>query len=155
MKSGKPSNNSNKEPPLEVEHAGVFRRVAALIYDVFLIAAIWFGITGVAVSINGGEALPQWANQFIIAPTLLLATFLFYYWFWTHGGQTLGMRAWRLKILNLEKKTPTLNQCIKRFFIALISVGIGFLVCLFNKQKMSLQDLASDTQIVLLPKEVY
>jgi uncharacterized RDD family membrane protein YckC len=124
-----------------------------LLYDFFLIVAIWFAIAGIAVILHGGEAMPVWTNQFILLPILILSTFVFYFWFWTHGGQTLGMRAWRLQILNEENKTPSLKECFLRFSIAIISAGIGFLYVPFNKDKKSFHDLASNTQIVLLPKE--
>ena len=136
-----------------VSHSGLFRRLAALLYDCFLIGAIWFSIAGIAVILHGGEAMPVWANQFILLPILILSTFFFYFWFWTHGGQTLGMRAWRLQILNEHKQAPTVKECILRFSTATISLGIGFLYAPFNKEKKSLHDLLSSTQIVLLPKE--
>ena len=136
-----------------VNHAGLFRRLAALLYDCFLIGAIWFGITGIAVLLNGGEAMPVWANQFILLPILILSSFVFYFWFWTHGGQTLGMRAWRLRILNEEEQTPNLKQCTLRFFLAFFTFGIGFLYTPFNSSKKSIHDSLSKTQIVLLPKE--
>ncbi len=140
---------------VSVDHAGVFRRIAALVYDSFLIGAIWFGLAGIAVILNHGEALPSWANHYLLFPALVLSTFLFYFWFWTHGGQTLGMRAWRLRILSNNNKTPSLAQCLKRFTVAILSLGSGFLLCFVNKEKRSLHDLLSSTHIVLMPKEIY
>lgn len=127
----------------------------ALVYDIFLIVAIWFAIAGLGVGLNGGEELPSWANHYLLFPALILSTFLFYYWFWTHGGQTLGMRAWRLKIINLDKTQPTLAQCLKRFSAAVLPAGLGFLLCPFHPEKKSLHDIVSGTQIILLPKEVF
>lgn len=137
------------------ERAGLLRRLMALVYDIFLIGAIWFAIAGLGVTLNGGEALPSWVNHYLLFPALILSTFLFYYWFWTHGGQTLGMRAWRLKIINLDKTQPSLVQCLKRFATAILTAGLGFLLCPFHPEKKSLHDIASDTQIVLLPKEIF
>lgn len=151
--SSKKQKKISPTPKIQVEHAGLMRRLAALLYDCFLVGAIWFVLAGIIVIIHHGEAMPVWANQIILLPLLILSAFLFYFWFWTHGGQTLGMRAWRLKILSSEKTTPSFQQCFIRFSIALLSGGFGFLVCLFNQDKKSLQDLLSHTQIILLPKE--
>ncbi len=137
---------------IQVEHAGLFRRLAALVYDLFLVVAIWFAIAGIGVSLNGGEAMPSWINHYLLFPALIISTFVFYFWFWTHGGQTLGMRAWRLKLLNDQKQTPSFSQCLKRFAIAVLSLGLGFLLAPFHPQKKSLQDWISETQVVLLPK---
>jgi len=145
--------NESSKATITVEPAGVFRRIAALVYDAFLIGAIWFAVAGIGVAVNGGEAMPPWANHYFLFPALIIVTFLFYFWFWTHGGQTLGMRAWRLKILNLEKNPPSFVQCLKRFAVAILSAGLGFLACFINREKKSFQDMASNTRIVLLPKE--
>jgi len=147
--------NTPEKITQSVETAGVFRRLAALVYDSFLIGAIWFAISGIGVSLNGGEAPPSWANHYLLFPSLIIATFLFYFWFWTHGGQTLGMRAWRLRILSTETNTLTFSQCLKRFFFSVVLIGAGFFYCFFNKDKLSLHDLLSNTRVVLMPKEVH
>jgi len=138
---------------IAVEYAGVSRRIFALAYDIFLIASLWFALFGAAVAVHQGEAVPLWVSQFILLPGGFLVTFVFYFWFWTHGGQTLGMRAWRLQILTLENTQPNLKQCAIRYLSAIASIGLGFLYCFFNQNKKSLHDLLSKTQIVLLPKE--
>lgn len=146
--------NEQHSQTIKVEYAGVSRRIAAFVYDIFLIAALWFALFGVAVAIHQGEAIPIWASQFILLPAAFIMTFIFYYWFWTHGGQTLGMRAWRLRIINLENKQPAFRECLIRYLLAVSSLGLGFLYCVFNKDKKSLHDVVSHTQIVLLPKEL-
>jgi len=151
---------SNLESQQTTSHeaANVLRRISALVYDSFLIGSIWFVVTGIIVIFNGGEAMPVWLNQFVLAPLLLTCTFLFYFWFWTHGGQTLGMRAWRLKIESQQLtagKQPSLQQCLKRFIVAIMSCGLGFLFCLIRKDKAALQDIVSNTYITLLPKSIY
>ncbi len=135
------------------EAAGVFRRIFALVYDIFLIGAIWFGVAGLTVILNGGEAMSVEANQFILLPLLFGATFFFYHWFWTHGGQTLGMRAWRIKIVNAEIGSITIEQSFKRFASGLLFSGLSFLHAVFRKDGKSLHDLLSATHIVVLPKE--
>ena len=150
-------------------NAGLFRRLAALTYDLFLVVAIWFGVAGLAVLLNvlisGGEALPVWVAQWILFPALIGSTFLFYYWFWTHGGQSLGMRAWRLKVISdtvsdsdknphqIASLKPNLRQCALRFFIGFFSGGLGLVFCLFSKDKKSLQCKLSQTRVIVLDKE--
>ena len=150
-------------------NAGLFRRLAALIYDLFLVVAIWFGVAGLAVLLNvfisGGEALPVWLAQWILFPALIGSTFLFYYWFWTHGGQTLGMRAWRLKVISdtasdsdknshkLPSFKPSFKQCLLRFFIGFFSGGLGLVFCLFSKDKKSLHCKLSQTKVIVIDKE--
>ncbi len=137
------------------KNAGLPRRIASLVYDIFLVGAIWFAVAGLTVLINKGEALPVLVLQFVLAPLLIGSTFLFYYWFWTHGGQTLGMRAWRLKVVsdqNESSRVPDLKQCAIRFFTAFFSCGLGLLFCLFDKHNNSLQCKLSRTKVIVVEK---
>ena len=86
---------------------------------------------------------------------LLLTAFLFYGWFWTHGGQTLGMRAWRLRVLQYDQQPITWRQAFIRYHVALLSwlcLGMGFLWVLIDSQRRAWHDRLSGTQLVLLPK---
>ena len=72
--------------------AGFFRRLGAMVYDSFLL----MGVVIVAflpvplVDLAAPGAL--WIK--LLKPVyLLLVCYLFFGWFWTHGGQTLGMKA--------------------------------------------------------------
>ena len=81
------------------------RRLAAIVYDSLLLTGVLFGATalalGLAAALLGGEALklhnPLAGNPFF-STYLLLVCFFFYGGFWIYGGQTLGMRAWRLRV---------------------------------------------------------
>ena len=80
-----------------------------------------------------------------------LVAFVFYGWFWTHGGQTLGMRAWKLKLVRQDGETVTWLQALFRFCYAILSwipFGAGYLWMLVDKQKMSWHDRASKTYII-------
>lgn len=140
----------NKSDKLEI--ASVWRRLAAGLYDAFLIGAIWFALAGLSVIINHGEALTGKTSQLLLLP-LLFSTYFFYCWFWLHGGQTLGMRAWRLRLESTHGKLG-LKACSLRFLISLLLFGISFFWSFLNKNKASLHDHFSKTQVVLLEKEV-
>ncbi len=72
------------------------RRLAALVYDSLVLAALWMAATLPVLALTGGEAVTGgvWLYRFY----LLVIAGVFFGWFWTHGGQTLGMRAWRAKL---------------------------------------------------------
>ena len=78
----------------------LLRHFAAMLYDTFLLLAILLLAGLIAVTLNGGEAIGQ-GNPFFLL-YLLAVSFLFYGWFWTHGGQTLGMRSWKIKLISYE-----------------------------------------------------
>ena len=142
------TNQNNHEPP---KIAGLARRLAAVCYDCILIGALLMVITGIFVSLNHNEIVGGPALQSV----LFLATFTFYTFFWRRGGQTLGMRSWRIKLISLTGQPVSLNQCLLRFMVALLSwgfLGLGWIWMLFDKQKRTWHDRVSETQLIHIPK---
>jgi uncharacterized RDD family membrane protein YckC len=131
--------------------ASLLRRLAALCYDSLLLLAIWFIATAILLPFSSGEAIP--ANNPLLSTYLLFISFFFYAWFWRHGGQTLGMRAWRLQLRNLRPGPVTWLQALLRFMVAIPAAllsGLGYLWMLFDKQKLTWHDRYSETCIVQL-----
>jgi uncharacterized RDD family membrane protein YckC len=133
--------------------ASLLRRLAALFYDSLLLLAILFIATVILLPLTGGEAVHS-GNPFFSA-YLLFISFFFYGWFWMHGGQTLGMRAWRLQLRNLRPGPLTWWQVLLRFLIALPSAalfGVGYLWMLVDRRKLTWHDRYSETCIVELAR---
>ncbi len=78
---------------------GFLRRLAALAYDLLLLAAVLMVFTLAAVIVHGGTITPGSAVHALYQLGLGALILLFFLWFWTHGGQTLGARAWRLRLV--------------------------------------------------------
>ncbi len=133
-----------------VNPASLFRRLAAAVYDVFLIFALLLLATGIALLINQGDSFGQ--NHYLFTFYLVCVVGFFYCWFWTHGGQTLGMQAWKIKVVTNHLQALTWSMAIKRFIFSVPSVcllGLGYLTTFFNKNKLSLHDFASQTRVIL------
>jgi uncharacterized RDD family membrane protein YckC len=142
--SPRPKNNLQRP----VLAPGLLRHLAAIIYDLFLLLAVLFVATALILPLNGGAAFS--AQQFIYPVYLLIISFLFYGWFWTHGGQTLGLRAWNLKVLTFNQKTLTWKQALLRFVSAIPSwllFGLGFMWILIDKDHRSWHDNLSGTAL--------
>jgi uncharacterized RDD family membrane protein YckC len=81
--------------------AGLLRRLAALFYDLLLIIALAFVASFAILPLTGGEAIPA-SNQGLVGSLYHVAwpllVFAYFGWCWTRSGQTLGMRAWRLRL---------------------------------------------------------
>ena len=128
----------NTEMPLP---AGFFRRLAAMVYDALLVAAILMTtITLIVVLTNTPVA------QANVLGLLLLESFAFFAYFWIFRGQTLGMLAWRLSIVTGSGYQMTFSQALLRYFGALISFAA------FDAQKRGWPDLISDIRVLYTPK---
>ncbi len=131
--------------------AGLWRRLAALSYDSLLLLAIWFIATAILLPLTGGEAIQP--NNPFLTSYLLFISFFFYGWFWTHGGQTLGMRSWKLQLQNVRAGPVSWSQCLLRFMVALpagLLFGLGYFWMLFDQRKLTWHDRYSETRIVHL-----
>ncbi len=95
----------------------LFRRLAAMIYDGLLLIAVLFVATGVATAVTRGESIT--AGNPLFTTYLFLVCFVFFSWFWTHGGQTLGMRAWKIRLQRIDGSSVTLMQSLLRFITGL------------------------------------
>ena len=81
----------------------------AIIYDLFLLIALLFIATTVMMMFNQGKAIESGQAIYPVYVAYLLAiSYGFYGWFWTHGGQTLGMKTWKM---NMGPKKSLLKNC--------------------------------------------
>lgn len=97
--------------------ATLIKRLLAIFYDSFLLIAVLFLAMAVLLLISGGYEF-QPGNP-LITVYLLAVSFVFLGWFWTHGGQTLGMRAWKLRVQQHTGAAITWQQASVRFLTAL------------------------------------
>lgn len=135
------------------QHPSILRRLAAMLYDSILILAMMLISTAIIVAIIPAHVIAP-GNHWYQA-WLLLIMFGFFAWFWTHGGQTLGMLAWRIQIKTADGAKPTLKDAAIRFCLAIPSLlfaGVGLLWQLLDKDRLALHDRFSNTQLVMLPK---
>ena len=137
----------------EYQSAGLFRRLAAILYDSLLIIAMWLITTLLLVAfINDGAALQGPLFQF----GLYFEACLFYSYFWRLRGQTLGMQAWKIKLVTPDLQTLSWQECFTRLFFALVSIsmlGLGFIWMLFDPDKLTWHDRASGTRVILLRED--
>lgn len=133
---------------------GFFRRLAAMVYDFFLLLALWFLATALLLPLNGGQAFSS--GQIFYPVYLLGVSFGFYGWFWTHGGQTLGLKAWKIKVLTFERQPLSWKQATSRFVAAILSWGIGglgFFWLLWDKNGCAWHDDLSKTKLFFESQE--
>lgn len=140
--------------PSAAESASLLRRLAAFGYDALVLLTLWLTAAVPFVWIMNGA--PQGALMRVVFQLYLLAiAFAFFGWFWVHGGQTLGMRAWRLRVVDNDGRGVTWAQATKRFAAAILSLlcaGIGLLWVMHDRERRAWHDRLSGTRVVVLPK---
>ena len=97
--------------------APLFRRVGAMVYDILLLFAVLVVASALTLPFRGGKGAThfEWGMMIYIFSVI----FLFFAWFWTHGGQTLGMRAWRIKLVRLDQASVDWTTALWRYLLSL------------------------------------
>ncbi|WBA19212.1 RDD family protein [Salinivibrio kushneri] len=148
--------------------AGFFRRLAAWLYDLLVVAALlmlaggaMMAVLALAQVLGMSIAPYQDISDFlthhpIVNPlyTAYLACVIggFYGYFWCKAGQTLGMRAWRLKLQNTDGSNIRPTQAVIR--LATACFGLGNLVVIFDINNRAFQDHFAECDMIVLPKPV-
>jgi len=145
---------------LNLPSAPLWRRLAAMVYDLFNILGISFLLAAILIPsfsylMNNGDPIGELPIQ-VAASYFFIIIFFFYSTFWRRKRQTLGMKAWGLRIANELKPQQQLSigQCMLRISIGLFSIGLagfGFWWALWDKQEKTWHDHASFTRIVFDP----
>jgi uncharacterized RDD family membrane protein YckC len=135
-----------------VSRPSLLRHLAVVVYDLLLLISVLLLAAAIAVGVNavvtGGQAIAAGDPFFFLY--LLAVSFLFYGWFWTHGGQTLGMRTWKVFLLSENQHKISWRQAFLRFIVAIPSwflIAIGFWWQWFGKGHKSWPDLISHTYL--------
>ena len=138
--------------------ASLWLRIAAGIYDLFPLAALWMLTAGIALLVVHGEvdlANPPLGWRLGLRALLFVVTAAYFVISWARGGQTIGMRAWRLRVVNAAGSALGWPRAIVRFAVAcvsLLALGVGFFWCLFDRRKRGWHDLAAQSVLVRLQK---
>ncbi len=151
-RANQPSNDRIVRPTAEPAQLGW--RLLAIVYDSLPLLAIWFLVSALVLLLRGGEPVQPWSAAFWLqALALWMASGCYLVGSWQRGGQTLGMRPWRLRVVDLDGAQPSLRALCWRFVLAgpsVAAVGIGLLWSLIDSERRTLHDLGSATRLVRL-----
>jgi uncharacterized RDD family membrane protein YckC len=140
------------DPASPSEPAPLLRRLAALAYDALLLLALLFVFTLLVILLRGGREIDPgtiWFEASLVALALLFCAL-----FWTRGGQTLGMRAWRIRVIAADGGRVTWPRAIARFFagwLAALPAGLGYWWAWADREGCCWHDRLSGTRVVRLP----
>jgi uncharacterized RDD family membrane protein YckC len=162
-------------------------RLFCLVYDGLLLVALWMITSAILVPLGTPEqaarsheltVVAPAFRQLVLFPALVAVTWLFYGYFWTRAGQTLGMQTWRLQVLRNDGTLPLWRDAVARCAAAclfpitcgliamaawqssaafLLSMMLGFLGnylwMLWSPHRIAWHDQLSGTRVWRLPPE--
>ena len=139
---------------------GFFLRLAALFYDlVLLFGVLVLAVTAVVIPYDllMGGSFPYQEPGYRLGLRLYLVAVIvaFFTFFWVRGGQTLGMRAWRFRLVREDGAGLTPRDAFNRLLwatICLTPAGAGLIWVLLDPAGLALHDRLSHTRPVMLKK---
>jgi len=137
-----------------VSHCRLPRRLAAILYDSIVLIGLLF-LAALPPTLVYGEGITGTVPTLLMRLYLLVVAFAFFGGFWTHGGQTIGMRAWRVRVVDVAGNAIGWRAALVRFLVAMLSwavIGAGFWWSLFDREDLTWHDRVSGTRLVHLPR---
>jgi uncharacterized RDD family membrane protein YckC len=145
--------NIDSDPDLRpaASPAALGWRLLALMYDLLPMIPLLMITSAVFLWINGGrtvEHTPLLAVTEFVTMWLLVGAY--FVLSWGRGGQTMGMRPWRLRVLAADGKPATWKMLWLRYAAACVTPVVGLLWTLVDSERRALYDIAAGTAFVRL-----
>jgi uncharacterized RDD family membrane protein YckC len=90
-------------------------RIASMVYESMLLFGVIF-VTGFLFSYLAGQRHALYLRHFLQG-WLLFVLCMYFIWFWTHGGQTLAMKTWRIRLVAVDGAPVTYGRALLRFLL--------------------------------------
>lgn len=133
---------------------GLTRRLMIILYDSFAVLAISFLLTAFWVTGNSGNAITPGQMVYpLYLVSLFVAAWFYFAVSWRRGGATLGMRAWKVKLITDDGDKISWGYSMLRFctaWLGLIVFAAGFILSLLRKDRACWHDLLSHSRLVRL-----
>jgi len=75
---------------------------------------------------------------------------IYFVWCWRKSGQTLAMQTWRIKLVNQAGQPLTTAQACKRYVLATVFFGAGFLWAFFDREGLFLHDRLTGGKLIVV-----
>lgn len=124
-------------------------RLLALLYDLFPVAGLWFLVAAVFVALHG-DAVTGGMLGWLEFVALWSVTGGYAVASWHRGGQTLGMRPWRLRVAAAGGGTASVRALLLRYLVGNVSLlagGLGFWWAWIDREGLTWHDRASATRM--------
>ncbi|MBX3628447.1 MAG: RDD family protein [Nitrosomonas sp.] len=129
--------------------SGFWRRFICLLYEALILLAVIFIASFLFHLILRDTSAAYF--QPLYRSYLLIVMGYYFVWFWTHGGQTLAMQTWKIRVVTNDGQKLSSRIAIIRYLLAVTGIlcfGIGFLWALIDREHQYLHDRLAGTRLV-------
>ena len=126
---------------------GLPRRLASMVYEAFLLFAVGFFAAWIFFFASGGADATAGTTRHLLQLFIVVVFAAYFLWCWLRTGQTLAMKAWKIRLVDVTPK-----KALLRFVLALFLVPslISLVWSLFDPERQFLHDRLAGTRLVSL-----
>jgi uncharacterized RDD family membrane protein YckC len=135
--------------PPRAPAATLGRRALALVYEALLLIALVF--IGSVPFVMLTQDLNRGIERPLFQLYLVLLMGAYFTWQWRHGGQTLALKTWRMRVVTREGAQLGWGDALRRYAYELpgaLLIGAGFLWALADRERLFLHDRLAGTRII-------
>jgi uncharacterized RDD family membrane protein YckC len=138
-----------KDIPAPAAAASLARRLGSICYEIVLLAAILFAAGWVFLAV--GRLIPAALARLLFQLYLLTVCAAYFIYCWTHSGQTLPMKTWRIRLVTRQGGALSVGRATLRYLLALASIALaggGFWWAVFDRDGQFLHDRLAGTRLI-------
>ena len=125
------------------------RRLLVMFYDTVILLGLLILATAIALPFGDIDKVAM--RDFWFTLWLFAVCFAYLGGCWRYGGMTVGMRAWRVRLVSDDDQVISWPRCLLRFFVGVVSLGVlglGILWALVDSKNRAWHDLAARTILI-------
>lgn len=105
-------------PPANMVTPGLARRLACFVYEGVLL----FGVVMIAGYLYSSLTQQRHAleGRHGLQAFMLVVLAIYFVWFWSHGGQTVAMKAWHIRLVGVGGRPVSQARALLRYVLSWI-----------------------------------
>jgi uncharacterized RDD family membrane protein YckC len=133
--------------------ASLALRVMAMVYEGVLLFGVTFAAGLAVLTLSGWTAPLSGARRLVLQVALFVVVGAYFVWCWSRSGQTLALKTWKLRVIDLDGRSPSLARAIGRYLLSwtLFLPGLAFIAMVEPARTGSLIALALGFAVMLIP----
>ena len=117
-----------------------------MVYEALLAFAVAFFASALFFAVTGGRDATQGLARHELQALVVLALAAYFLFCWLRSGQTLAMKAWRIRLVEV---TP--RKALVRFIVAALLLPASIVWALFDRDRQFLHDRLAGTRLIYVP----
>ena len=135
--------------PAALRAPALRRRLASALYEGIALVALLVVATFPYLAVFG-DSTHGWRRHALQGWVLAVGA-AYFVAFWTHGGQTLPMKTWRIRLVRRDGAPVGAGRALHRYLLAILglaALGMGFAWALVDRDRQFLHDRLAGTALV-------